>query len=113
MVTGGTVVTGPGGARGAWKGSLGGPKGPQEGSRKGSVPAKSCESKGRCGLCLRKRKKRRQKNQSKGVLEGPWRPRGLPGAKKGDYLVLGWPREARSPEQCLIGVLKKGRKKEK
>jgi hypothetical protein len=65
MVTGVTVVTGP---REAPRGPRKGPQGAQEGSQKGSGPGKGCESKGRCSLFLRKRKKVRRKNQSKGVL---------------------------------------------
>jgi hypothetical protein len=49
-----TVVRGPGGP-----GRV--PRGPQEGSQKRSDPGKGCESKGRCSLFLRKRKKIRRK----------------------------------------------------
>jgi hypothetical protein len=50
-VTGVTVVTGPWGARrGAWEGSPGDPKEPQEGSQKESGSEKGYESKERCGL---------------------------------------------------------------
>jgi hypothetical protein len=53
---------GPGGSvGGALEGSPGGPKGPQKGSQKGRGPGKGCESKGKCGLCHRKRKKRIKK----------------------------------------------------
>jgi hypothetical protein len=54
-----------------------GPQGAQEGSQKRSGPGKGCESKGRCSLLLRKRKKIRKKNQNKMVLRvigGPGSP---------------------------------------
>jgi hypothetical protein len=57
-------------AQGAWEESRGGSKDPQEGSRKGSGSEKGCESKRRCGLCLRKRKKITIINQSKRLLGG-------------------------------------------
>jgi hypothetical protein len=62
------------------EGSVGGP----EGSQKRSGPGKGCESKGRCSLFLRKRKKIRKKNQ-----RGPevrWGPQEPSGAKKGALL---------------------------
>jgi hypothetical protein len=71
--TGVTVVRGPR----AWEGPRRVPRGPQEGSQKESSPGKGCKSKGRCSLFLRKRKKIRKKNQSKGVLKvigGPRSP---------------------------------------
>jgi hypothetical protein len=91
----------------------GGPKEPQEASRKGSDSEKGCESKGRCGLCLRKGKKIRKMNQSKGVLVALRNPRGPMGPKNGPYSVPGVPREAIRTKQGLIGVLKKRRNKDK
>jgi hypothetical protein len=73
-----TIVTGPRGANGAQQD----PKGLQDVSQKGSGPGKGCESKGRCGLSLRKRKKIGKKNQSKGVLRALGGPQGPRGAKK-------------------------------
>jgi hypothetical protein len=82
-VTGVTVVMGPRGAR------EGCPKEPQEGYQKASGSEKGCESKGRCGLCLRKGKKRRKMNQSKGVMAAlrdpgaPWGPKMGPSQSQG------------------------------
>jgi hypothetical protein len=44
-------------AQGGPRGSQKGPQRAQEESQKGSGPGKGCESKGRCSLFLRKRKK--------------------------------------------------------
>jgi hypothetical protein len=54
-----------------------GPRGATEGSQKESGPGKGFESQGRYKLFLRKRKKIRKQNQSKGVLRvigGPGSP---------------------------------------
>jgi hypothetical protein len=58
------------------------PKEPQEESRNRSGSEKGCKSKGRCGLCLRKGKKRRKMNQSKGVLAALRDPGVTLGAQK-------------------------------
>jgi hypothetical protein len=112
-VTGVTFVTGPGRSVGACGGPgrvPKGPKAPQEGSRKGSDQGLGCKSKGRCGLCLRKRKKRTKKKGCKGVLEALGGPEG---SKKGPYSVPGRPGGHNFFVFILIGVLKKGKKKEK
>jgi hypothetical protein len=63
------VVMGPralGGLGGGREGSPRGLKGLQEGHRKGSSPGKGCESKVRCGLCLKKRRNKEKIIKVKG-----------------------------------------------
>jgi hypothetical protein len=57
--------------------------------------------------------KRRKKNQSKGILGVLGGPGGYQGPKMGPYSVPGRPREARRTDQSIIGILKKGMKREK
>jgi hypothetical protein len=64
-------------------------------------------------LFLRKRKKRIKMNQSKGILAALGRPEAPRGKQMGPTQDQVVPREARPTEQDLIGVIKKGRKKEK
>ena len=87
------------------------PRGPQEGSQKGSGPGKGCESIGRCSLFLRKRKKNKKKKiKVKWFLGSLGAPGALKSQKRGPTQSQGGPFRK---EQCLIAVLKKGTKKEK
>jgi hypothetical protein len=89
------------------------PRGPKEGSQKESGPGKGCKGKGKCNLILRKRKKIRKKNQSKGVLRVIGGPRKPLGAKKGALLSPRRARVGQNNDTKTIAVLNKGRKKEK
>jgi hypothetical protein len=54
---------GPEGTGALGKGLQGGPKGPRKGPREVDAQERAWEGKGRLGLCLRKKKERRKKNQ--------------------------------------------------
>jgi hypothetical protein len=82
---------GPGGTMGARRGSPEGPRGPKKGPGKVATQERAKEGKGRCGLCLRRRK---EEKHLKGPLGAPRGPRkdptqsqGGPGGQKNVRLV--------------------------